>query len=57
MLHDGIGRATFYRAGADGGRLRAQREAEVRALPEVLRRAADRGLRFDTASALLAGPG
>lgn len=57
VLHDGIGRATFDRAGPDGRRLRAQREAEVHALPEVLRRAGDRGLQFGTASALVAAAG
>lgn len=53
-LHDGIGRGTFSPDSADSQQLRARREIEVRALPEILARAADRGLRFVPAGELIA---
>jgi hypothetical protein len=43
-LHDGIGRGTFHPRAAFAVNLSARREVEVRALPEVLTRLADRGL-------------
>jgi peptidoglycan/xylan/chitin deacetylase (PgdA/CDA1 family) len=52
-LHDGVGRATFDRHSTFGRHLVARREAEVRALPDILSRLPDRGLRFVTASVLL----
>jgi peptidoglycan-N-acetylglucosamine deacetylase len=52
-LHDGVGRGTFHRSSGFGRKLIARREMEVRALPDILARVADKGLRFVTASALL----
>jgi peptidoglycan/xylan/chitin deacetylase (PgdA/CDA1 family) len=52
-LHDGVGRGTFHRDAEFGRQLVARREMEVQALPDILARVADRGLRFVTASALL----
>lgn len=52
-LHDGVGRGTFNRDSGFGRELVARREMEVRALPDILARVADQGLRFVTASTLL----
>ena len=52
-LHDGLGRGTFAPAAAFTAGLAARREVEVRALPTVLRRIADRGLTLTTAGRLL----
>jgi len=51
-LHDGIGRGTFARGSAAARLLRARRSVEVAALPAVVERVLDRGLRFVTAAAL-----
>jgi peptidoglycan/xylan/chitin deacetylase (PgdA/CDA1 family) len=53
-LHDGIGRGTFTPDSADSHQLRARRDVEVRALPDILARVADRGLRFVPAGELVA---
>jgi peptidoglycan/xylan/chitin deacetylase (PgdA/CDA1 family) len=53
-LHDGVGRGTFKRESAFGRGLVARREMEVQALPGILQRVADKGLRFVTATTLLA---
>ena len=52
-LHDGVGRGTFKRNSAFGRGLVARREMEVQALPDILKRVADKGLRFVTATMLL----
>ena len=51
-LHDGIGRGTFSPTASFAQALAARREVEVRALPEALRRIADRGIRLTTAADL-----
>jgi peptidoglycan/xylan/chitin deacetylase (PgdA/CDA1 family) len=53
-LHDGIGRGTFDPTARFARDLAARREVEVRALPEALRRIADRGVLLTTATDLLA---
>ncbi|MGY1856469.1 polysaccharide deacetylase family protein [Modestobacter sp. SYSU DS0290] len=53
-LHDGLGRGTFQPGTAFTRGLAARREVEVRALPEVLRRVADRGITLTSAGRLLA---
>lgn len=54
MLHDGIGRATFNPKAERSLRVIARREVEQRALPEILDRIADNGLRAVTVSRLVA---
>jgi peptidoglycan/xylan/chitin deacetylase (PgdA/CDA1 family) len=56
-LHDGIGRATFDRAGADARFLRARRRVEVAALPAAIERLQARNLRLVGVSALLDAAG
>ena len=53
-LHDGLGRGTFAPTAQFTRDLAARREVEVRALPEALRRIADRGVRLTSATDLLA---
>jgi len=53
-LHDGIGRGTFNPGEAWTEELRHRRRVEVTALPQILREAQARGLRFVTASQLIA---
>jgi peptidoglycan/xylan/chitin deacetylase (PgdA/CDA1 family) len=53
-LHDGIGRGTFDPTAQFARDLSARREVETRALPEALRRIADRGVRLTSATDLLA---
>jgi hypothetical protein len=53
-LHDGLGRGTFAPTARFTHDLAARREIEVRALPEALRRIADRGVRLTSATDLLA---
>ncbi|MGY1843840.1 polysaccharide deacetylase family protein [Modestobacter sp. SYSU DS0875] len=53
-LHDGLGRGTFQPGTTFTRNLAARREVEVRALPEVLRGVADRGITLTTAGQLLA---
>jgi peptidoglycan/xylan/chitin deacetylase (PgdA/CDA1 family) len=53
-LHDGIGQATFNPTGPSAQYLRARRQVEVKALPDILAGAKAKGLTFTTASALLA---
>lgn len=53
-LHDGLGRGTFAPTAKFTRDLAARREVEVRALPEALRRIADRGVRLTSATDLLA---
>jgi peptidoglycan-N-acetylglucosamine deacetylase len=52
-LHDGIGRATFDRGGADARFLRARRRVEVAALPAAIERLQARNLCLVGVSALL----
>lgn len=54
MLHDGIGRATFNPKTERSLKVSARREVEQRALPEILDRIADNGLRPITVSRLVA---
>ena len=56
-LHDGIGRGTFNPDADFTQRIKARRRIEVRALPHVLRKAADRGLALGTVSELVATAG
>lgn len=53
-LHDGIGRGTFSPTAAFALALAERRDVEVRALPAVLRRIADRGLHLTTVTDLIA---
>ncbi|WP_299953038.1 polysaccharide deacetylase family protein [uncultured Modestobacter sp.] len=53
-LHDGLGRGTFQPGTAFAADLAARREVEVRALPDALRRIADRGITLTSAGQLLA---
>jgi peptidoglycan-N-acetylglucosamine deacetylase len=53
-LHDGIGRGTFAPTARFARALAARREVEVQALPEALRRIADRGVVLTSATDLLA---
>ena len=53
-LHDGLGRGTFQPGSAFAADLAARREVEVRALPDALRRLADRGITVTSAGQLLA---
>jgi peptidoglycan-N-acetylglucosamine deacetylase len=53
-LHDGLGRGTFSPTAGFTAGLAARREVEVRALPAVLSRIADRGIGLTTAGRLLA---
>lgn len=53
-LHDGLGRGTFQPGTAFAADLAARREVEVRALPDALRRIADRGITLTSAGRLLA---
>jgi peptidoglycan/xylan/chitin deacetylase (PgdA/CDA1 family) len=55
-LHDGLGRGTFDPTGSFARDLAARREVEVRALPGVLARVADRGLTLTTVTDLLSRP-
>lgn len=53
LLHDGVGREV-YRTDHDGpGPVRRRREVEVRALPEILEGALERGFRLTNVSGLL----
>lgn len=54
MLHDGIGRATFNPEAERSIRVHARREVEQRALPEILARVQDKGLKLVTVSRLIA---
>jgi peptidoglycan/xylan/chitin deacetylase (PgdA/CDA1 family) len=54
--HDGLGRAGFSRWAVTARNMRARRAMELAALPGVLTRAADRGVRFVTVTDLV-GPG
>ena len=56
-LHDGIGRGTFDRGASFSIELADRREVEVRALPEVLERVAERGITLTSAGHLLANAG
>ena len=56
-LHDGIGRGTFDRGASFAADLADRREVEVRALPEVLARVAERGITLTSAGQLLASAG
>lgn len=53
LLHDSLGAAGFD-GGSMADELRAKRKVEVRALPLILERALDRGVRFVTVSDLVA---
>lgn len=53
MLHDGIGRATFDREAERSIRVHARREVEQRALPEILARVQDKGMKPVTVSRLI----
>jgi peptidoglycan/xylan/chitin deacetylase (PgdA/CDA1 family) len=53
-FHDGIGRGTFAPRSRGSAVLRERRQAEVKALPDVLDMALERGYRFLTVSELLA---
>ncbi|WP_228389486.1 polysaccharide deacetylase family protein [Cumulibacter manganitolerans] len=53
-LHDGIGHSALAPHTATAAALRARREVEVRALPELLRRTADKGIQLTSAGALSA---
>ena len=52
MHHDGIGRGTFDRQGAEARLLIARRTAEVEALPSIIEDGLAKGLRFVTVSEL-----
>ncbi len=54
MLHDGIGRATFDREAERSIRVHARRQVEQRALPDILARIHDKGLKPVTVSRLIA---
>ena len=56
-LHDGLGRGTFEPGTSFTAGLAARREVEVRALPAVLHRVAERGITLTSAGRLLAGTG
>jgi peptidoglycan/xylan/chitin deacetylase (PgdA/CDA1 family) len=53
-LHDGLGRGTFQPGTSFTAGLAARREVEVRALPAVLERVAERGVTLTSAGRLLA---
>ena len=53
-LHDGLGRGTFQPGTSFTAGLAARREVEVRALPAVLHRVAERGITLTSAGRLLA---
>lgn len=52
-LHDGIGRGTFQRETDFAQRLIQRRTVEVEALPEILERTTEMGIRFTTVSGLM----
>lgn len=54
LLHDGIGREIFRKKSAEPGPRRLRRDVELRALPEIIERTLERGLRPVTLSELLA---
>jgi peptidoglycan-N-acetylglucosamine deacetylase len=54
VLHDGLGRGTFAPGSSGTRALADRREVEVLALPEALRRIADRGVTLTTVPDLLA---
>lgn len=54
MLHDGIGRATFNRESERSIRVHGRRKIEQGALPEILDRIQDKGLKPVTVSRLIA---
>lgn len=54
MLHDGIGRATFDRETERSLRIRTRRQIEQGALPEILDRIQQKGLKPVTVSSLIA---
>jgi peptidoglycan/xylan/chitin deacetylase (PgdA/CDA1 family) len=54
-LHDGIGRGTFNPGTELAARLSRRREVEVQALPQILKGARTRSLKFSTISELVAG--
>ena len=53
-LHDGLGVGTFHPGASFARVLADRREVEVRALPTILRRIADRGITLTTVTGLLA---
>jgi peptidoglycan/xylan/chitin deacetylase (PgdA/CDA1 family) len=57
LLHDGLGRGTFQSEADFTRELEARREVEMAALPDILARAADRGITFTTVSDLMARSG
>ena len=54
LLHDGVGREDLRGRSAEPGPRRARRDVEVRALPAIIERTLERGLRPVTLSELLA---
>lgn len=56
LLHDGIGRETFDTDIEGWGPVRRRREVEVHALPRVIERTLESGMRFATVSDLLGAP-
>ncbi|MEZ5381573.1 MAG: polysaccharide deacetylase family protein [Microthrixaceae bacterium] len=53
LLHDGIGRGTFYPEYVFAGKIRRRRERETAALDDLLESLRDRGLEFVTVSELV----